>query len=708
MDVVGVWDADSGVLLHTHRVPRAPLADARFSSLRYIAVGFLGDGDRWVFASEMNLATRVTYLWDADTGIAEKTLRGRFQGASSNGNRIMTTTADSAIVWEVETLAPVVILGDVPAGDPENPFSMVAARFLPHDRFILTESYRDTNVVVVWNAQTGARLRTFRGDVRAVSPDGRSIVMTEHYSDKDAVLWDVATGRRLGTFHGGISWEYRRAFSEDGKLLAISAEDGAIKVWNADSGEEVATFGGGLGKGEYFDFFEFVPDSAGLADGPHLVTRRDDGTPQLWHVPSRVERPIAGLEREPWSHYSRAMSPDGWVVRTTDSKAAVLALPSRTPARVTLRVEGAKIWQPSWSPDGSRVAAAGNDSTLRVWDAATGELQLEVHHRHYVRMPVWSNDGTRIFAGGMSTVAAIWDAQTGERLREFAEPGGGAKVGHFSPDGRRIVTTGHNDDPSVLHVWDAETGEHLSAQPHQSGRTHRFFFPPAFVRWSEDGNHVTPAHPESSLVEAWGVDPWKAGVSAWHSRGNRVATAVAEGNDRVFGGPSKVVIWDAGSGTIVDTLAGDAGYVGDIRWSPDGTQIAAVSGEEPAAIWDALTGERLLTLSVDGAYLNECRWSDDGKRLVAEAFGGDDRAIRVWDAATGQLLESYDGMEDAVFSPDGKSVVMEYVDGPAIVICDVRSFGDNMTAVCDLLRHQPEWEEVRELCEWYADNPVDY
>jgi len=119
-----------------------------------------------------------------------------------------------------------------------------------------------------------------------------------------------------------------------------------------------------------------------------------------------------------------------------------VAKPTEDFASLTLRMAGARIWQPAWSPDGRRLAAAGNDSALRVWDVRTGRLQLEIPHDQYVRIPAWSPDGGRIFAGSIETTASIWNATTGRVLTELVDPDGPVQIGHFSPDGRRIVTTG--------------------------------------------------------------------------------------------------------------------------------------------------------------------------------------------------------------------------------------------------------------------------
>src|SRR5512142_2812060 len=60
----------------------------------------------------------------------------------------------------------------------------------------------------------------------------------------------------------------------------------------------------------------------------------------------------------------------------------------------------------AWSPDGQRIASAGGDKTVQVWDAATGNTLLTSRNHSYGVLAVaWSPDGQRIAsAGGDKTV----------------------------------------------------------------------------------------------------------------------------------------------------------------------------------------------------------------------------------------------------------------------------------------------------------------
>ncbi|MGW6931039.1 pentapeptide repeat-containing protein, partial [Lentzea sp. NPDC054927] len=95
----------------------------------------------------------------------------------------------------------------------------------------------------------------------------------------------------------------------------------------------------------------------------------------------------------------------------------------------------------AWSPDNTRILTGGNDRTVRIWDATTGQLLHQLtEHDDWVRAVAWSPDNTRILTGGDDNTARIWDATTGHQLHQLTGHDSSVNAVAWSPDNTRILT----------------------------------------------------------------------------------------------------------------------------------------------------------------------------------------------------------------------------------------------------------------------------
>src|SRR5688500_12135404 len=87
-----------------------------------------------------------------------------------------------------------------------------------------------------------------------------------------------------------------------------------------------------------------------------------------------------------------------------------------------------QVWGMAFSPDGARLATAGNDDAVRVgaWDPKRlaedrgPELTLKVRVDGYGNRVAFSSDGKHLATGGEGSLVNIWDAKSGELLRTLA------------------------------------------------------------------------------------------------------------------------------------------------------------------------------------------------------------------------------------------------------------------------------------------------
>ncbi len=114
-----------------------------------------------------------------------------------------------------------------------------------------------------------------------------------------------------------------------------------------------------------------------------------------------------------------------------------------------------RITSVCFSPVGKRVASSGQDKTVRVWDAATGQELLTLRHIDDVYSVAFSPDGRRLASGSGDKTVKVWDAATGQLLVSLSGHASSVKTVCFSPDGKRLASSSHD---KTVKLWDIATG----------------------------------------------------------------------------------------------------------------------------------------------------------------------------------------------------------------------------------------------------------
>jgi WD40 repeat protein len=186
-----------------------------------------------------------------------------------------------------------------------------------------------------------------------LSPDGRTLAVP---TTRGLQLWDTAERRCLRTVPGFPAVNYSLAFSPDGRLLAASGFEPAIRVWDVMRGEEVTR----LGRARWLFRTAFSPDGRLLAAAGH-------GLVQLWDV---AERRCAFPPRTFRGHaHGLAFHPGGRLMAAGDATGRVRFWDVATGAELACFAwKAGAINAIAFSPDGMTAAAAAERGTIVVWD----------------------------------------------------------------------------------------------------------------------------------------------------------------------------------------------------------------------------------------------------------------------------------------------------------------------------------------------------
>jgi len=313
---------------------------------------------------------------------------------------------------------------------------------------------------------------------------------------------------------------------------------------------------------------------------------------------------------------------------------------------LTLKGHTSKVQCVSFSPDGTQLATASNDETVKLWDAATGQELLTLNgHNGEVLSVSFSPNGTRLATSSLDKTLKLWDATTGQETLTLQGHSGIVRSVTFSPDGTRLASASSD---TTVKLWDVATGqETLTLQGHSGGVRS--------VSFSPDGTQLATAS-EDRTAKLWDAATGQETLTikghthplssvSFSPDGTRLASASVD---------KTVKLWDAATGQETLTLNGHTRQVRSVSFSPDGTQLATASNDETVKLWDAATGQETLTLNGHIGGGLSVSFSPDGTRL---ASASNDMTVKVWDAATGQetlTLKGHHGdVMSVVFSPDG-------------------------------------------------------
>ncbi|MFP3040221.1 caspase family protein [Treponema primitia] len=376
----------------------------------------------------------------------------------------------------------------------------------------------------------------------------------------------------------------------------------------------------------------------------------------------------------------------------------------------------------AFSPDESHIISASQDTTLKLWDIATGrEIRTFSGHSGGVRSVAYSPDGKLIASGASDKTTKLWDAVTGREIRTITEDSSISYVA-FSPDGKWLVTKSSNN---TTKLWDIANGQEINAfngvvefnpgwdqiaqwdrdgnitiRDITSDREIRIF--PGYSKgitalaFSTDGKQIVSSY-EDRTVKVWNIENGQETQSfvikkkqgegtgmtptircvAFAPDGKRIVTGDDDRKMKLWDNSQETQTYEGHWVTIVDANGGetssDTGHfkrLQSISFSSDGRQILSRS-DDRVICWDTDSGREIANFKIADQIASIKFSADEKKIITGDLFGN----LELWDFIDGQKLQSFKksmvGMSSVAFSPDGSQIVFSSSDDNTVKFWDI-------------------------------------
>jgi len=470
-----------------------------------------------------------------------------------------------------------------------------------------------------------------------LSPDGKRIAAAT--ADRALVVWNPEEPAPPATLRGFSAPVEAARFSPDGRTIAAWSGE-KVSLWDLITGTRLWNGSGGLSEPRPVSLWDGSPK-----DAPHLTWR-----PTL-----------------DFSEDGRLLASGGWE--------ALARIRESGTGRVLgdLRAHGTAVYALAFEP-GSWRLATGCVGSVRVWDVAAlpGVLSGELPSGTDRSCVAISRDAGLLAWGGApdgsigvapiahprAAEARSWKAHAAP-VRALAFEGRGAWLASADRDGELILWDVAGGGP--IRRWRAGSTEvrALAAAPDGS----------RIATAGSDGSIGIWRLPDGSLERSWKAHSGLILALAWSGDGKRIASG---------GVDWRVRLWEPGRTDPLNTWD-HREWATSLAFSPDGRRLASGSADLRIFIGPPEGRPQVVNREAHAHWINAVAFLDRGGVVVS---GGNDEALRFWNAGTGEelsTLSSRQGPIDALAVTADERMVLVGARR-AVWLIDLGAAADRMDA----------------------------
>jgi WD40 repeat protein len=593
---------------------------------------------------------------------------------TEDGQYLVASRANQLLMYHVPTGQFITQLNDPALSDNTsgNPANGVAHRDLVQSvtfnrdgNLLASGSFREVKIwrrpadVQLFNVATASPIHSL-----AVSTD-RKLLATADASNA-IQLWNATSGEKGLQLIGHAAKVTALRFLPDGRLASASL-DQTIRVWNLNDG----SLGGLIETPSPTNAIE-VPFAAPPVEGQMptpsmLVSGGPDKMLRTWTIPEAAPRKLelssnqtvlAAVSRD---QHLVAMAGSDEIVRVAqrDATGGFVPLtewklesgPTRAMTFLT-DIASATVDPSQSSVPSQRLATTANDGSVSIWALPNHELIAKWQGALVPSTAIAaSNDGLQLATGFENGALSLWRLQIQESQPWPENVGGPVSVYALSPSRSLLAIAGVANGRPAIFAKNLDNGQ----------MTHTLLGHDAPIRslaFASDNNRIVSGG-DDRTIRVWNLgnaqQPEQNKLEG--STASVTAVAFSVDSNQVLSGTADnaVRLWNLADNMPLKDFVGNAGPILGVGFS--GNEPFTIAADRSVRFWNAVDGSQIRTYN-DQAGTKAYAISPDGQTL---ALAADDKNIRLYQFANGQLLQTLTGHSAEAqmlgFAADGKRLL---------------------------------------------------